>query len=78
MDTSLDQYALEISWSTRITDEIIVEAIQGAIPFDLELNLLKIIDELNRCTVSNKEVYINFSLSLFGFCTGSRPIRKSA
>jgi len=65
MDTSLDQYALEISWSTRITDEIIVEAIQGAIPSDMELNLLKIIDELNRSTVSNKEVYIKlFSILL--------------
>ena len=35
MNTTLEQYTLETSWSTRITDEIILEAIQGEIPFNI-------------------------------------------
>ena len=35
------QYELEIKWSTRITDEIVLESIQGGIPLKMELNLLQ-------------------------------------
>ena len=65
MDTTLDQYTLETSWSTRVTDEIILEAIQGAIPFEMECNLLKTIGELNTGKVPTKEIYIKmFSILL--------------
>jgi len=56
----IDQYALETSWSTRITDEIVLEAIQGDIPIDMESNILKGITELNRGKVSTKEIFIKF------------------
>jgi hypothetical protein len=65
MDKVLDQYELETSWSTRITDEVILEAIQGAIPFEMERNLLKTIGELNTSKVTTKDIYIKmFSILL--------------
>ena len=65
MNTAIEQYALETSWSTRITDEIILEAIQGEIPFRMELNILETITDLNRGKRSNKEIYIKmFSILL--------------
>lgn len=65
MNTAIEQYALETSWSTRITDEIILEAIQGEIPFNMELNILEAITDLNRGKVSNKEIFIKlFSILL--------------
>ena len=60
MNTAIEQYALETSWSTRITDEIVLEAIQGAFPFSMELGMLEAITDLNRGTVSNKEIFIKF------------------
>ena len=56
--TAIEQYALETSWSTRITDEIVLEAIQGAFPFSMELGMLEAITDLNRGKVSNKEIFI--------------------
>jgi len=65
MNTTLEQYALETSWSTRITDEIILEAIQGEIPFNIELFILEAITDLNKGKISNKELYIKmFSILL--------------
>jgi len=65
MNTAIEQYALETSWSTRITDEIVLEAIQGQIPFQMELNILETITDLNRGKKSNKEIYIKmFSILL--------------
>jgi len=65
MDTAIEQYALETSWSTRITDEIVLESIQGDVPFSMELNILEAITDLNRGKVSNKEIYIKlFSIIL--------------
>ena len=65
MNTTIEQYALETSWSTRITDEIVLEAIQGQIPFQMELNILETITDLNRGKKSNKEIYIKmFSILL--------------
>ena len=58
MDTAIEQYALETSWSTRITDEIVLESIQGDVPFSMELNILEAITDLNRVKVCNKEIYI--------------------
>ena len=43
MNTAIEQYALETSWSTRITDEIVLESIQGDVPFSMELNILEVI-----------------------------------
>jgi DNA-directed RNA polymerase len=60
MNTAIEQYALETSWSTRITDEIVLEAIQGAFPFSMELGMLEAITDLNRGKVSNKEIFIKF------------------
>jgi len=65
MNTTLEQYTLETSWSTRITDEIILEAIQGEIPFNIELFVLEAIADLNKGKISNKELYIKmFSILL--------------
>jgi len=60
MDNEVKQYELEVSWSTRITDEIVLEAIQGNIPVAMELHILKAITELNRGTVPHKELFIKF------------------
>ncbi|SVE55590.1 uncharacterized protein METZ01_LOCUS508444, partial [marine metagenome] len=46
MNTAIEQYALETSWSTRITDEIVLESIQGAFPFSMELSFLDAITDL--------------------------------
>ena len=59
-DKEVEQYIMETSWSTRITDEIVLEAIQGNIPFEMELNILDNISELNRGPVSTKEIFIKF------------------
>ena len=65
MNTAIEQYMLETSWSTRMTDEIVLEAIQGEFPFSMELGILEAITDLNRGTVSNKEIYIKlFSIIL--------------
>ena len=63
--TAIEQYALETSWSTRITDEVILESIQGDIPFPMELSILEAITDLNSGKVSNKEIFIKlFSILL--------------
>lgn len=65
MTECIDQYALETSWSTRITDEIVLEAIQGDIPLDMEITILDQIGEINRGKVSNKDIFIKlFSIIL--------------
>ncbi len=65
MDTAIEQYALETSWSTRITDEIVLESIQGEFPFSMELSILTAITDINRGKVSSKEIYIKlFSIIL--------------
>jgi hypothetical protein len=60
MNTAIEQYALETSWSTRITDEIVLESIQGEFPFSMELGMLNVIADINRGKVSSKEIYIKF------------------
>ena len=74
MNTAIEQYALETSWSTRITDDVVLESIQGDIPFPMELNILEAIADLNRGKVSNKEIFIKlFSIILKDKV--SRPIQ---
>ena len=73
-DKEIDQYLMERSWSTRITDEIVLEAIQGNIPFSMELNILDNIAELNRGLVPNKEIFIKF-FSLLLKDNVARPIQ---
>lgn len=57
---SIEQYTIETSWSTRITDEIVLESIQGDIPVTMELNIMKGISDLNRGRMPNKEIFIKF------------------
>ena len=76
-EKEIDQYILETSWSTRITDEIVLEAIQGNIPFSMELNILDNISELNRGPVPNKEIFIKF-FSLLLKDNAARPIQAIA
>ena len=65
MNTVIEQYVLETSWSTRITDEIVLEAIQGHFPQEMELSILQAITQLNRGKVANKEIFIKlFSITL--------------
>jgi len=77
MNTAIEQYALETSWSTRITDEIVLESIQGAFPFSMELSFLDAITDLNRGTVSNKEIFIKF-FSIILKDKVARPIQAVA
>ena len=76
-DKEIEQYIMETSWSTRITDEIVLEAIQGNIPFEMELDILDNITELNRGTVPNKEIFIKF-FSLILKDKIARPIQAIA
>ena len=54
-----DQYKLETTWSTRLTDDIILESIQGKIPPEMESNILGAINILNSNQyIDNKEIFI--------------------
>ena len=61
-----DQYTLETTWSTRLTDSIIIEAIKEEIPQDMESNILGAIASLDtNNTTDDKEIFIKlFSLVL--------------
>lgn len=62
---AIDQYTIETSWSTRITDDIVLEAIQGDIPLAMEENILQGITSLNRGRMTNKDIFIKmFSILL--------------
>ena len=75
---SIDQYALETTWSTRITDDIVLQSVQGDIPANMENNLMNNITHLNKNKwVENKEIYIKL-LSLILIDPKSRPIQAIA
>ncbi len=57
---AIDQFNIETSWSTRITDSIILESIKGDIPLPMEMNILQGINDLNRGKVSNKDIFVKF------------------
>ena len=64
-DIAIDQYVLETNWSTRITDDIVREAIQGDIPAEMEAIIYDGINRINHGTVSSKVIFIKlFSLLL--------------
>ena len=73
-----DQYKLETTWSTRLTDDIILESIQGKIPTEMESNILGAINILNSNQyIDNKEIFIKvFSLILKD--RNRRPIQEIA
>ena len=73
-----DQYSLEMSWSTRLTDDIVLEAMHGGIPPEMESKILETITHLNTYKyVDNKDIYIKmFSLILKDKV--SRPIQALA
>ena len=66
MTEIIDQYTIETTWSTRLTDDIILESIQGQIPADMESNILNGIGFLNNNKhIDDKEIFIKlFSLIL--------------
>jgi len=66
MTTKTDQLTLETTWSTRLVDDIVLEAIQGEIPEDMERSIFGNVTNLNTHNfVDNKEIYIKlFSLIL--------------
>ena len=77
MTTTTKQYALETSWSTRITDDIVLKSIKGELPIKMECNILQNIKELNRGKVNNR----NISTKLFSFILKDRtavPIQATA
>ena len=39
MTISIDQYTIETTWSTRITDDIVLKAIQGDVPDNMETSI---------------------------------------
>ena len=61
-----DQYTLETTWSTRLTDNIIIEAIQDEIPQEMESNVLGAISSIGTSkTTDDKEIFVKlFSLVL--------------
>jgi len=40
MTISIDQYTIETTWSTRITDDIVLNSIEGDIPPDMERSII--------------------------------------
>ena len=78
MTTSIDQYTIETTWSTRITDDIVLGAIQGKMPPNMEDNIMNTISHLNNNNwIEDKEIFIKlFSLILKD--ENSRPIQAIA
>ena len=76
--TNTDQYKLETKLSTRLVDEIVLEAIQGDIPEEMEKSILGHVTNLNTHNfVDNKEIYIKlFSLVLKDRI--ARPVQATA
>ena len=76
--TNTDQYKLETKLSTRLVDEIVLEAIQGDIPEEMEKSILGHVTNLNTHNfVDNKEIYIKlFSLVLKDRV--ARPVQATA
>jgi len=66
MTEIIDQYTMETTWSTRLTNDIVLESIQGQIPADMESNILNGIGLLNTNKhIDDKEIFITlFSLIL--------------
>ncbi len=60
METAIEQYIMETSWSTRASDQIISESIQGYIPKEMEYTIHKNICEWNYGRMSNKDLFIKF------------------
>ena len=48
MTISIDQYTIETTWSTRITDDIVLNSIEGDIPPDMERSIMNNIKQLNK------------------------------
>ena len=78
MTNAIDQYTLETTWSTRLTDDIILESIQGDIPPEMESNILGAITNLNTHKyIEDKEIFIKvFSIILKD--NNRRPIQEIA
>ena len=78
MTISIAQYTIETTWSTRITDDIVLKAIQGDVPDNMETSILNNINHLNNNKwIDNKEIYIKlFSLILID--QRSRPLQAIA
>lgn len=78
MTISIDQYTIETTWSTRITDDIVLGAIQGKMPPNMEGNIMNTISHLNNNNwIEDKEIFIKlFSLILKD--ETSRPIQAIA
>ena len=74
METAIEQYILETSWSTRATDEVISQSIQGDIPKEMETSIYQNIVSLNYGQVSNKDIFIKF-FSLILKDKVSKPIQ---
>ena len=78
MTISIDQYTIETTWSTRITDDIVLKAIQGDVPHDMEIDIMNTISQLNTNKwIENKEIYIKL-MSLILIDPASRPIQAIA
>ena len=54
MSELIDQYTIETTWSTRLADDIVLEATQGELPLEMETSILGHIDHIN----NNKYVYL--------------------
>ncbi len=75
MTVSIDQYTIETTWSTRITDDIVLKSIQGDIPHDMKHNIMNNIKQLNHNKwIENEEIYIKL-LSLILIDESSKPIQ---
>ena len=73
----LNQYALEMSWSTRATDAIISESVQDDISMATEFSILEEIEKVNPRNVTNADIYIKF-LSLILKEKAAKPIQAIA
>jgi len=77
MNTAIDQYELETTWSNRATDEIVQKSIEGEIPIDIELSLRCVLQETNPGKLTDSVVFIKvFSLILAN--KAGKPIQAIA
>jgi hypothetical protein len=73
----LNQYELEMSWSTRATDAIITESIRDDIPTSMQFAILGKINDVNTGPVENTEIYVKF-FSLILKEKAAKPIQAIA
>ena len=78
MTTNVDQYTIETTWSTRLTEDIIMNSIKDSIPEDMERIIINTIEELNNNKhIESKEIFTSVFATILKEST-NQPIQSVA